>query len=465
MITKTIRSRRPHLVLFLLGSWLVLAGCNPVARDAGGGDDKAGTTAGQATAASNDSVKATANSEKKEKPALSIDEALPTIAWNDADRFLGRQVYLIGRVQGTGTSDGGHVFLNFPANGQGSSLTGFIYHTVARQFPVPPQESFPGKLVKIRGELYLYDNVPNIRIASPQDIEVLPDDTPLPGKAQLPPPRPRNTEFVTIASYNVLNMFDAFDDIYRADDGTPQKPRRQLDSLATSIRALDADLIALAEVENRGILELFNDVLLADMGYKHVVQFEGNDRRGIDVALLSRVPVGPVTSFRHLTFPDKNGTLISFRRDLLRVRIEPEGGTPFDMYLVHFKSRGGTDDQGLSTRLGEAEMTRKLLDQQLAASSDANFVVCGDFNASLESPTLETIIGTGNGALKHFVDEIPEEDRVTYNQNPYRSMIDFILASPTMAKRYVPGSYRIVQGSPEISGSDHNPVVAKFRLQ
>ena len=44
--------------------------------------------------------------------ALSIDEALPTIAWNDADRFLGRQVYLIGRVQGTGTSDGGHVFLN-----------------------------------------------------------------------------------------------------------------------------------------------------------------------------------------------------------------------------------------------------------------------------------------------------------------------------------------------------------------
>ena len=43
------------------------------------------------------------------------------------------------------------------------------------------------------------------------------------------------------------------------------------------------------------------------------------------------------------------------------------------------------------------------------------------------------------------------------------SMIDFILASPAMAERYLPRSYRIPQGSSETLGSDHNPVIAKFK--
>ena len=42
-------------------------------------------------------------------------------------------------------------------------------------------------------------------------------------------------------------------------------------------------------------------------------------------------------------------------------------------------------------------------------------------------------------------------------------MIDFALASPAMAKRYVPKSYRIfVDGGPAGTGSDHNPVTARF---
>jgi len=63
------------------------------------------------------------------------------------------------------------------------------------------------------------------------------------------------------------------------------------------------------------------------------------------------------------------------------------------------------------------------------------------------------------------VQDLPENQRVTYNQKPTLSMIDFILASPAMAKRYVPQSYRIVPGSPETTGSDHNPVTARFRVK
>jgi endonuclease/exonuclease/phosphatase (EEP) superfamily protein YafD len=43
-------------------------------------------------------------------------------------------------------------------------------------------------------------------------------------------------------------------------------------------------------------------------------------------------------------------------------------------------------------------------------------------------------------------------------------MIDFILASPTMADAYVPKSYEVLLGSVDSCGSDHNPVVAAFTL-
>ena len=51
----------------------------------------------------------------------------------------------------------------------------------------------------------------------------------------------------------------------------------------------------------------------------------------------------------------------------------------------------------------------------------------------------------------------------TFNKRP-GGMIDFILSSPAMTKRYVPKSYRIIPGSVGASGSDHNPVLARFDL-
>ena len=91
-------------------------------------------------------------------------------------------------------------------------------------------------------------------------------------------------------------------------------------------------------------------------------------------------------------------------------------------------------------------------------------IVCGDFNDEIGSPTLQTILGVGESKLASFFDDLPLAERITYNQEPHRSMIDFILASPAMAKLYEQGSYRIFPGSPTTTGSDHNAVVARFRI-
>ena len=201
-----------------------------------------------------------------------------------------------------------------------------------------------------------------------------------------------------MATFNVLNLFDEHDDPYHGDDTTPAKPREELEQLAQTIRRVNADVLALEEVENRGYLERFVKAMIPDLGYDNVVLFEGNDYRGIDVALLSRLPVGPVTSYRHLRFKDPNGEEMSFRRDLLQVRLEPPGVPGFDVFVVHLKSKhGGEDDRSLAVRLGETMQIRKILDGLLADDPAARFVICGDFNDTLDSKPVTTIIGSGAG--------------------------------------------------------------------
>jgi endonuclease/exonuclease/phosphatase family metal-dependent hydrolase len=208
------------------------------------------------------------------------------------------------------------------------------------------------------------------------------------------------------------------------------------------------------------------DVFLADLGYEHLVLVEGNDQRGIDVALLSRLPVGRVVSHAELRFePDvRQDGAKNFQRDLLCVELRPPGKESFQVWVVHLKSKGGEDTSEL-IRLSEARQIRQLVDQTLATEPAARFVICGDFNDQIDSKSLRTILGEGAQSLRTFFETVPPEDRITFNQEPYRNMIDFILGSPAMAERFVKDSYEIVHGSVESTGSDHNPVSCRFRLR
>ncbi len=394
---------------------------------------------------------------------IDAKELLPTISWEDAPHHIGEEVFLVGQVANTGKSSGGHQFLNFGR--QRSDLTGFIECHVVNQFPSSPGTLYRGKKVKVRGMLYKYRGSPNIRILGPQSIEVLSDNTTLSEMTTVGPPVERKLgDTITVASLNALNLFDDKDDPYHGDEKTATKLRKDLDLLAQSIRQIDADVLVLQEVENRGYLELFNRALLADLGYKHVVLTEGNDRRGIDVAILSRVPVGPVISYRHLRFPDTNGNEMTFRRDLLHAIIEPEEGRPIHVLGVHLKSKfGGKKSDAIRT--GEARAIRGVLDDLFAADPESQILLCGDFNDTIDSRPLQTILGNGKTKLTSFYSDVPEKSRITYNKEPYLSMIDFIFASPTMAKQYEKGSYDILAGGPSQTGSDHNAVVARFRLK
>lgn len=389
------------------------------------------------------------------------DEGRPHITWEDADKVVGQLAFVYGKV--INTRELGRIsFVNFDAN-RPADFAGVIFSDNRDKFPDSLDDAYLGKPVRLRGIVSTYQGKPQLVLTEPDQIEVLDELPQL--EPLVPPPRGGREGELVIATFNVLNLFDNIDDPYHADEGTPAKPRKELQALAQAIKTVNADVLALEEVENRGYLQRFVEVFLPDMGYEEVVLYEGNDTRGIDVCLLSRVPVGPVTSYRHVTFPGEQGEPRRFNRDLLAVTIEPEGAEPIEVWVVHLKSNSGGREFAEPIRLAEARALRKLLDAELAAEPDDQIVVLGDFNDTWGSATLETIVGEGETALWSAATELGPDFPDTYNQGEFHSMIDFLLCSPALAKQYVSGSIRILPGSPEETGSDHNPVSATFRLQ
>ena len=382
---------------------------------------------------------------------IGVDEGVPRVPWTDARRAIGRVALVHGRIVTVEHTQRIH-FLDFHESDR-AAFKAVLFDGAMKGFP-QGIDHYHGQLVEIRGLVSTYNNNPQIIVGRPSQIRIL-DSAPA---IYWPPPVKRVAvgNQIRIASFNVENLFDNADDPYRNDETSLAKPRTQLEHLAEILRAVNADVLALQEVESRGYLERFLEVLIPDVGYEHIVHYEGNDERGIDVCLLSRVPVGPVVSYRHLRFQDAAGNWRRFQRDLLRVKLEPIAGKPFEAWVVHLKSNYGGRQAAEPIRLAEANKIRELVDHELAVNPNAQFVICGDFNDTFDSLTLRTIRGTLTGKqLACFCNELSEDKRITYNKEPYREMIDFILCSPKLGQRYVSSSYQIVDAT---GASDHNVV-------
>jgi len=392
---------------------------------------------------------------------IDADEGVASIHWTTAGDAIGDVAYVCGKVIEV-RNIGNITFVNFDEK-RPAKFVAVVFRENYKKFSGDLKDLYAGKLVKIRGQITTHRDRPQIVLTDPAQVEVV---------AKLPEtfkPKERarqaDKDQLVVATYNILNLFDDVDSPYHADETTPAKPREQLEHVAETIRALDADVIAFQEVESRGYLSRFVDVFLGDMQYEYIVHYEGNDLRGIDVCLLSRVPVGPVRSHRHVKFSGPDGRQRHMSRDLLSVTLQPPGKSPIEVWVLHLKSNSGGREFSEPVRLAEARYVRDQLDQRLAAEPDASILVMGDFNDNWQSPTMTTIVGSGATALQLPLSESAIKSLITYNREPRRSMIDFILCSPAMAKQFVPGSYRTVPGGITTSGSDHNPVTAWFQLE
>jgi predicted extracellular nuclease len=285
--------------------------------------------------------------------------------------------------------------------------------------------------------------------------------------------------------YDVADK-DAYQQMEQARVIAATDDTRQLSALA--IADADADILCLQEVDNMPALHAFEYGYLFRMvgnGYLQKYLIEGNDTRGIDIAVLMRektrhgetIELVDIRSHAMLTYQDLDlfdETLAAamvkphdkvFKRDCLELDIRI-GGRPLTLYVVHFKSMGNARESGdgrlgtMAVRMAEARAVRRIIEQRFGPEHAArkNFAICGDMNDYQEKVVVSGTRRTGHdficqredesaldvfsadGFAENVVRRRDELDRWTlYHsrgpQEQHLCQLDYIWLSPALAAR------------------------------
>lgn len=181
-----------------------------------------------------------------------------------------------------------------------------------------------------------------------------------------------DSDRITIAFWNVRNLFDTLDDPRKRDNEftpggkerwTEEKLQKKLQMLAHGLREIDADIAGLAEVENIAVLRR----LAALAGYPHAYLIERGDPRGIDMGVVSKqsLSVSNRGPGRGTLLFEKSGLAVGF---------------------IHWKSKRGGARQ---TQAGRDSAAR------FAVSLKGPVLLIGDFNENPRGPARKLLESNG----------------------------------------------------------------------
>lgn len=292
---------------------------------------------------------------------------------------------------------------------------------------------------------------------------------------------------VRVAAFNVLNFFTTFGQRGAADE---EELGRQEGKIVAAIHALDADVVALIEVENAGpalgrLIARLNDG--ADGG-RYAVAGEASAPVGEDdirVALVHRTDrtttVGAMRVLDDPVYRSRPPVAQTFRAE----------DETFTVIAAHFKSKGGCrdatgpdrdqgDGQGCwnDLRVREARRMLALVTDIQRSSGDDDVLVVGDLNAyGAEDP----IIALREGGLVDLTERFVElPDRYSFVYRGMAGSLDYAFATPPLAARATGAAYWHINAdeSPALDyraenlqdlyqsdpyrSSDHDPVIVGF---
>jgi endonuclease/exonuclease/phosphatase family metal-dependent hydrolase len=259
------------------------------------------------------------------------------------------------------------------------------------------------------------------------------------------------------------------------------KAKDEADTLkiAGRIWEMDLDVLAVQEVEDIDTLRSFNRDHLAGK-YPHVALVEGNDPRLIDVGVLSKLPIGGITSWQQATHREDPGVPV-FGRDLLEVDImgPTRSRKLFTIFVNHLKSHYvdfredpvAGEEANSQRRRRQAEMVATIVKARTRPSS--KYIVLGDMNDPAESPLLEAFTSDSNLRLVNAL-AAPQEMGVMKKDDPppastawthrfkqsgkpaQYELYDQIWLSPPLAERLAE-SWILRRENLTGDGSDHDP--------
>ncbi len=264
------------------------------------------------------------------------------------------------------------------------------------------------------------------------------------------------TSTLRVVTWNVHDLFDESDDTLPPGDAdtvlSPADVEAKLARVGAVLLRLDADVFVLQEVENLGLLQRLAEGPLAAVGYRAVLR-EGFDPRGIDVGVLSRLPVEWVSHLADLA--PGGGRLWS--RDLAELHIEV-AARPVVILGGHLVSRLDPSQDG--RRFLQASRVRELADQLRGAAARPLVLVTGDLNDLPGSAALRPLLG--DGELVDLGAMLPEADSWTWSGGGARERIDYALL-PREDEVQVT-RVEVAAGPDVAAASDHRPVLVDLWL-
>lgn len=250
----------------------------------------------------------------------------------------------------------------------------------------------------------------------------------------------------SVVFYNVENLFDTINDPEKNDEEfTPegknawnsQRYNHKLSQLATVLAGSSEELpalIGLAEVENDAVLrDLIAQEALSGGGYE-IIHFGSLDERGIDVALLYRKKIFKPDHME--TFYVNLGHGERPTRDILYVNGHFKGGPLLHVFVNHWPSRYGGQEQSEPKRKMAATVLRTAIDEILTENSNASILAMGDFNDYPTNISLTEVLSaksdTESGLLVNLMKDKEAELRGSYNYRGEWGFLDQIIVSRSM---------------------------------
>jgi predicted extracellular nuclease len=208
-------------------------------------------------------------------------------------------------------------------------------------------------------------------------------------------------EAFRVMFYNCENFFDVSDDPLKNDEdflptsshfwtfGRYKEKQRNVAKVITAVGGWDAPvLVGLCEVENDSVIyTLTHFSPLRELNYRFVIT-NSPDRRGIDVALLYQRD-----QFKLLSSISHRINLPRPTRDILHVTGQIKNGDTLDVFVCHFPSRLGGENETEELRATVAKELRKQADSINLVRKSPSILMMGDFNDYPTNESLQTILG------------------------------------------------------------------------
>lgn len=303
-------------------------------------------------------------------------------------------------------------------------------------------------------------------------------------------PRLKPNGAIRIAAYNLNHLYDHEDDPAFSgehDDMQHAISHERATEIARVIRLLDADVLALQEVESLDALAWFRDEYVSDMGYQFLASKDVGYYRAMECSLLSRfeitnVEVRPQLSldevrrkgpgWDEVPFDSRNG--LKIQRSPLRVDLKISDDYELTLFVLHHKSGGNFRFQ----REAEAVVVNDWIDEIEDADPARNVIALGDFNAAPWDKSFRIYLERGFvDTLAHRIiprwRDAPQAEANLYKTHESGRVLDYILMNSPAYREYIVGSAHVVgtyyppssydwRTDPFPAGyaSDHYPVIA-----